>query len=144
MKLRVVIEEDNDAFVVYCPELPGCQSFGHTEEEARKNIEEAVKLYLRPSRSLPEDARDTGMNPMILRSPYDELIAVLKNVGFELIDQEGIHQKWRHSYGDIQIIIPYSKVETIRPKLLKQIQDGARYKSQLGATIAEFIGCLLL
>jgi predicted RNase H-like HicB family nuclease/predicted RNA binding protein YcfA (HicA-like mRNA interferase family) len=143
MESRVVIEEDNDAFVVYCPELPGCQSFGHTEEEAKKNIEEAEKLYLRPSRSLPDDAIDSCMNSTILRSPYDEVITVLENVGFELIDQEGIHQKWRHSYGDIQIILPYSKVEPIRPKLLKQIQDGARYNSQLGATIAEFIGCLL-
>lgn len=143
MESRVVIEEDEDAFVAYCPELPGCQSFGHTEEEARKNIEEAEMLYLRPSRAHLEGARDSGINPTIFRSPYDELIAVLKNVGFELIDQEGIHQKWRHSYGDIQIILPYSKVEPIRPKLLKQIQDGARYKNQLGATIAEFIGCIL-
>ena len=57
MKIRVVIEKDEDAFVAYCPELPGCQSFGYTEEEARKNIEEAIKLYLRPSKSLPKDAR---------------------------------------------------------------------------------------
>ena len=57
MKIRVVIEKDEDAFVAHCPELPGCQSFGYTEEEARKNIEEAIKLYLRPSKPLPKDAR---------------------------------------------------------------------------------------
>ena len=56
MKIRIVIERDEDTFVAYCPELPGCQSFGYTEEEARNNIAEAIKLYLRPSRNVPEDA----------------------------------------------------------------------------------------
>ena len=56
MNIRVVIEKDEDTFVAYCPELPGCQSFGYTEDEARRNIAEAVRLYLRPSRPVPEDA----------------------------------------------------------------------------------------
>lgn len=38
MKLRIVIEPDEDAFVAYCPELPGCVSYGKTEEEARLNV----------------------------------------------------------------------------------------------------------
>lgn len=51
MKLRVVIEHDADAgsYAVYCPELPGCTSAGDTEEEALKNIQEAIALYLEPS-----------------------------------------------------------------------------------------------
>ncbi len=51
MKLRVVIEYDADAgsYAVYCPELPGCTSAGDTEEEALKNIKEAIPLYLEPS-----------------------------------------------------------------------------------------------
>ncbi|MGC2424547.1 MAG: type II toxin-antitoxin system HicB family antitoxin [Nitrospirota bacterium] len=48
MKIRTLVEKDEDIFVAYCPELPGCQSFGYTEEEARKNIEEAINLYIRP------------------------------------------------------------------------------------------------
>jgi predicted RNase H-like HicB family nuclease len=31
-----------------CPELLGCASAGETEEEARQNIEEAIRLYLAP------------------------------------------------------------------------------------------------
>jgi predicted RNase H-like HicB family nuclease len=50
MKVRVVIEPDEDVFVAYCPELPGCVTYGKTEEEARKNIVEAIELYLRPSK----------------------------------------------------------------------------------------------
>ncbi len=51
MKLRVVVEYDNEtkSYAVYCPELPGCASAGDTEEEALKNIQEAIALYLEPS-----------------------------------------------------------------------------------------------
>lgn len=58
MKLRVVIEPDEDVFVAYCPELPGCVTYGKTEDEARRNIVEAIELYLKPSeQKLPEDAK---------------------------------------------------------------------------------------
>jgi predicted RNase H-like HicB family nuclease len=50
MKLRVVIEPDEDVYVAYCPELPGCVTYGKTEEDARKDIIEAIELYLRPSK----------------------------------------------------------------------------------------------
>jgi len=50
MKLRVVIEADEDVYVAYCPELPGCVTYGTTEKEAYKNIIEAIELYLRPSK----------------------------------------------------------------------------------------------
>jgi predicted RNase H-like HicB family nuclease len=51
MKFRIVLEYDAEAkaFSAVCPELPGCASAGDTEEEARRNIKEAIELYLRPS-----------------------------------------------------------------------------------------------
>jgi predicted RNase H-like HicB family nuclease len=51
MKFRVVLEYDAEAksFSAVCPELPGCASAGETEEEARRNIKEAIALYLAPS-----------------------------------------------------------------------------------------------
>jgi predicted RNase H-like HicB family nuclease len=58
MKLRIAIEPDEDVYVAYCPELPGCVTYGKTEEEAHKNIVEAIELYLRPSKEkLSEDAK---------------------------------------------------------------------------------------
>ncbi len=46
----VVVEYDaeTEQFSIYCPELPGCASYGDTEEEARENIKEAIDLYLAP------------------------------------------------------------------------------------------------
>ena len=51
MKFRIVLEFDLDtrSFSAVCPELPGCASAGESEEEARSNIEEAIRLYLTPA-----------------------------------------------------------------------------------------------
>jgi predicted RNase H-like HicB family nuclease len=45
-KINIVIEEDEDGFYSYCPELPGCQSQGESLEEVKNNIQEAVELYI--------------------------------------------------------------------------------------------------
>lgn len=51
MKFRVFVEYDRQtrSYAAYCPELPGCCSAGDSEEEALKNIKEAIILYLEPT-----------------------------------------------------------------------------------------------
>jgi predicted RNase H-like HicB family nuclease len=58
MKFRVVLEYDPVArsYSAVCPELPGCASVGETEAEAHENIEEAMRLYLKPA-SLDQQGR---------------------------------------------------------------------------------------
>ena len=49
MKLKVLIEKGEDGcFAVHCPSLKSCWSQGKTKEEALKNIQEAIELYLEP------------------------------------------------------------------------------------------------
>ena len=49
MKLRVVLEPSEEGgFTALVPSLPGCISEGKTRQEALKNIEEAIELYLEP------------------------------------------------------------------------------------------------
>jgi predicted RNase H-like HicB family nuclease len=49
MRFKVVLEEsDEGGYTVYVPSLPGCISEGSTKEEALKNIQEAIELYLEP------------------------------------------------------------------------------------------------
>ena len=50
MTFRVVLEFDpeTNSYSAVCPELPGCASAGDTEDEARRNIEEPLRLYLTP------------------------------------------------------------------------------------------------
>ena len=57
MKFRIVLEFDTEtnSYSAFCPELPGCASAGDSEEEARDNIEEAIRLYLAPADLLLPD-----------------------------------------------------------------------------------------
>jgi predicted RNase H-like HicB family nuclease len=49
MVLKVHFEpSDEGGFTAYVPALPGCISEGDTLEEARRNIREAIELYLEP------------------------------------------------------------------------------------------------
>ncbi len=49
MRLKVVLEESEDGgYTVYVPSLPGCISEGDSVEEAMRNIQEAIELYLEP------------------------------------------------------------------------------------------------
>ena len=60
MRFRVVLEYDAEAqsYSAVCPELPGCASAGDTEEEAMRNVEEAIRLYLSPAEiQLPDHAK---------------------------------------------------------------------------------------
>ena len=50
MHLKVVFEPSEEGgYTVYVPALPGCISEGDTLDEARRNIREAVALYLEPA-----------------------------------------------------------------------------------------------
>jgi predicted RNase H-like HicB family nuclease len=56
MKIKIVMEKGEDGyFVAHCPSLKSCWSQGKTEEEALKNIKEAIALYLEPDENLIED-----------------------------------------------------------------------------------------
>lgn len=49
MKIKVILEKGKDGyFAAHCPSLKSCWSQGKTEEEALRNIREAIELYLEP------------------------------------------------------------------------------------------------
>ncbi|MFA6341012.1 MAG: type II toxin-antitoxin system HicB family antitoxin [Candidatus Paceibacterota bacterium] len=56
---RVIIEKDGKYFHGSVPALSGCHTFGKTIEETRKNLREAIELYLEVLREekskIPED-----------------------------------------------------------------------------------------
>jgi len=45
-QITVVIEKDEYGYYAYCPQLEGCQSQGDSLEETKRNIQEAIELYL--------------------------------------------------------------------------------------------------
>jgi predicted RNase H-like HicB family nuclease len=49
VRVKVVLEARGEGgYAVYVPSLPGCISEGETVEEAERNIQEAIALYLEP------------------------------------------------------------------------------------------------
>jgi len=49
MRIKVVLEPSEEGgYTAIIPSLPGCISEGDTKEEALKNIQEALELYLEP------------------------------------------------------------------------------------------------
>ena len=52
-EFTAIIEQDEEWFIAYCPEIPGANGQGHTIEECRKNLASAIELILEDRR---EDA----------------------------------------------------------------------------------------
>ncbi len=52
-EFTAIIEQDEEWFIGYCPEIPGANGQGHTVEECRENLAEAISLILKDRR---EDA----------------------------------------------------------------------------------------
>jgi len=49
MRFKVILEPSEEGgYTAYVPSLPGCISEGDTVEQALKNIQEAIELYLEP------------------------------------------------------------------------------------------------
>jgi len=56
--LEIFFSEEDEGYIAVVPELTGCSAFGKTEEEALKEIKEAVELWLeaakKEGRKIPE------------------------------------------------------------------------------------------
>lgn len=45
-RFTVVVEQDEEGYFAFCPELQGCYTQGRTYEEALENIKEAIRLHV--------------------------------------------------------------------------------------------------
>ena len=60
-EFTAIFERDGDWFIAYCPEVPGANGQGHTKDEARSSLADAIALVLEDRREdalrgLPADA----------------------------------------------------------------------------------------
>ena len=62
-EFTAIIEQDEDWYIGYCPEIPGANGQGHTIEECRSNLAAAIALILEDRR---EDAL-RGVPPDAIR-----------------------------------------------------------------------------
>jgi predicted RNase H-like HicB family nuclease len=65
-QLTAVFQKVPEGYIGFVEELPGANTQGTTLEEARANLQEAVRLVLETNRALTEEAlRDTS----VIREP---------------------------------------------------------------------------
>ena len=60
-EFTAIFEREGEWHVAYCPEIPGANGQGHTKEEARNSLAEAIALILEDRladalRGVPPDA----------------------------------------------------------------------------------------
>jgi predicted RNase H-like HicB family nuclease len=60
-EFTAIYEQDNDWYIAYCPEIPGANGQGHTIDECRRSLAEAISLILEDRREdalrgVPQDA----------------------------------------------------------------------------------------
>ena len=68
MKLPVILERDETGMIVAeCPAIPGCISQGKTEDEALRNIREAIVdcLEVRAQEGLPLSVRTVEVEVVV-------------------------------------------------------------------------------
>jgi predicted RNase H-like HicB family nuclease len=66
-EFTAIIERDGPWFIAYCPEIPGANGQGKTEEECRHSLAEAIALIL-------EDRRDDALRGLPQEAKQDILI----------------------------------------------------------------------
>ena len=63
----IILEKEEDGgYHAFCPSLPGCHTQGNTYEEAVKNIQDAIKLYIESMKAHREEifAEDITIKPI--------------------------------------------------------------------------------
>jgi len=67
MKLKIIVEKGNDGYyVAHCPSLKNCWSKGKKQQQALKNIQEAIELYSEPDFEDIVENEDHQINELVL------------------------------------------------------------------------------
>jgi predicted RNase H-like HicB family nuclease len=65
----VVYEKSSEGgYVVSVPSLPGCYSQGESLEEAKKNIQEAIELYLDESGEEADNSKEEFIGTVLIHA----------------------------------------------------------------------------
>jgi len=101
MQYPVVFEKNEDGgWTTTCPLLPGCISEGDTREEAKRNIKDAIHLYLRAVKKEKMELvrgsgnvyRDFGVRGADLK----QLKAILASEIIKTLDRDGLSVRGAH------------------------------------------------
>ena len=68
-EFTAIIEQDGEWFIAYCPEIPGANGQGHTIEECKQSLAEAIALIL-------EDRRDDALRAVPNEAIKDSVVVL--------------------------------------------------------------------
>jgi predicted RNase H-like HicB family nuclease/uncharacterized protein YegP (UPF0339 family) len=91
MRYAVIIEEGENSFGAYVPDLPGCVAVGETREEVLKLIEEAIEFHIE---GLKEDGQpipdpSSSIEYVGVHGTYEILRDVSGQWGWHLVAADG-------------------------------------------------------
>ena len=66
-EFTAIIERDENWYIAFCPEIPGANGQGKTQEEARGSLAEAIALIL-------EDRREEGLRRASLEAIRERVV----------------------------------------------------------------------
>lgn len=131
MKYHFKVHKEGTGFWAECIELSGCITQGDTKEELRKNMEEALNLYIEePENSkklaaLPDDSISPSRS--IVEVQVDPSVAFAFMVRYNRIKQGLTQQEAAHKLG-FENIYSYQRLENKKCnptlKILSQIKKG--------------------
>lgn len=86
------MERDGDGYLIYAPGLQGCTTWGDTPEEAQRNMEEVLPMYLQ---SLQESGDPIPYGPDVcLSRPADATIINRKKNELPLKSMQERPEAW--------------------------------------------------
>ena len=64
-RIEVSYSQEDDCYIAVVPELPGCNAFGDTAEEAVKEVETAIELWIELAKEMGREIPEPALKPLI-------------------------------------------------------------------------------
>ncbi|HEY0379052.1 MAG TPA: type II toxin-antitoxin system HicB family antitoxin [Pyrinomonadaceae bacterium] len=112
MRYAVIIEEGENSFGAYVPDLPGCAAVGETREEALKLIEEAIEFHI-------EGLREDGQP---IPEPSSSVEYVGGHATYEILRDASGRWGWHLVAANGRVIVTSSESYKTRGECLEAIE----------------------
>ena len=122
-EFTAIIEQENEWYIAYCPEIPGANGQGKTQEEARKSLAEAIALILEDRRGGRPAWHTTRCHPRHgdHRVKRSALLRHLRKNGCFLKREGGAHSLWMNpSTGAVEAVPRHSEIADLLARKICQ------------------------
>ena len=112
MRYAVIIEEGENSFGAYVPDLPGCVAVGETREEVLRLIEEAIEFHI-------EGLREDGQP---IPTPSSSIEYVGGQATYEILRDSSGQWSWRLVAANHRVIATSGEFYKTRDECVEAIE----------------------